>query len=109
MELPSAAVARGRVVPVDVGDDEFVLWRGADGSVRSAPRVCPHMDHDLADGYVVDNELVCAGHAWAFDGTGRMYKRNEFGRVDSKGEVPVLRVHESDDIIGVEAVPPTSP
>ena len=37
---------------------------------------------------MVDDELVCPGHGWAFDGRGHTYKRNEFGRVDPKGERP---------------------
>ena len=66
------------------------MWRGRDGRVRSAPRRCPHLDHDLAEGHVDGDELVCPGHAWAFDGDGNTYKRNEFGRVDPKGSVPTL-------------------
>jgi hypothetical protein len=42
---------------------------------------------------------VCAGHAWAFDGDGNTYKRNEFGRVDAKGRVPTLKVVEGQDDI----------
>jgi phenylpropionate dioxygenase-like ring-hydroxylating dioxygenase large terminal subunit len=93
------AVVRGRVVAVDVDGEEFVVWRGHDGSVRTAPRFCPHLDHDLSEGYVATDELVCAGHAWAFDGNGHAYKRNEFGRVDPKGTVMMLEVDERDDEI----------
>ena len=94
--LASASVTTGAIVAVEVDGEEFVVWRGRDGRVRGAPRWCPHLDHDLADGYVVDDELVCAGHAWAFDGDGHAYKRNEFGRVDPKGtvEAPVFREHD---------------
>jgi 3-ketosteroid 9alpha-monooxygenase subunit A len=99
--LPSADVRSGGVVALEVDGDDFVVWRGDDGGVRTAPRWCPHLDHDLADGYVVGNELVCAGHAWAFDGDGHAYKRNEFGRVDPKGTVPVLEAHERDDMISL--------
>lgn len=102
--LNSADLAAGVVRTVDVtGPDavvhEFVVWRGADGRVRSAPRQCPHLDHDLGEGFVAGDELVCPGHAWAFDGDGHAYKRNEFGRVDPKGTVPVLVVHEADAMI----------
>ena len=99
-------VARGQVLAVDVDGAEFVIWRGGDGRLRTAPRVCPHLDHDLAEGYVVDDELVCAGHGWAFDGDGLMFKRNEFGRVDAKGSVPVLVVREHEGIIEVEQPEP---
>jgi len=101
-EIGVEELARGAVLGVDVDGDEFVIWRGCDGRLRSAPRTCPHLDHDLADGYVVDDELVCAGHGWAFDGDGGMYKRNELGRVDSKGTAAVLVVREHDGIIELE-------
>jgi phenylpropionate dioxygenase-like ring-hydroxylating dioxygenase large terminal subunit len=92
----------GAVTAVDVEGEEFVLWCGDDGAVRSAPRRCPHLDHDLAEGFVHGNELVCAGHAWAFDGEGNAYKRNEFGRVDRKGTVERLVVHDDGERIGFE-------
>ena len=99
MRVPEQAVPAGQVRAVEIQGCDFVVWRGADGRVRSAPRWCPHLDHDLADGWVEGDELVCAGHGWAFDGDGHAYKRNEFGRVDPKGMVPVLEVAESDAII----------
>ncbi len=76
---------------VDLDGHEFVVWRSRTGELRSAPRWCPHLDQDLADGWLEGDELVCAGHGWAFDGMGHVYKRNEFGRVDPKGIVPCLR------------------
>ncbi len=81
---------------------EYVLWRGTDGRVRSGPRYCPHLDHDLAEGYVAGDELVCPGHGWAFDGDGHTYKRNEHGRVDPKGTVVTLQIHEGDELVRVE-------
>jgi phenylpropionate dioxygenase-like ring-hydroxylating dioxygenase large terminal subunit len=101
VRVAGQVLARGEVGAVDVDGDEFVIWRGHDGIVRSAPRIRPHLDHDLADGYVVGTELVCAGHGWAFDGNGNMYKRNEFGRVDTKGSVPVLAIDDHDGNIEV--------
>jgi phenylpropionate dioxygenase-like ring-hydroxylating dioxygenase large terminal subunit len=102
MRIDRHAVVIGRVIAVDVGGEEFVVWRGDDGQVRSAPRRCPHLDHDLTEGYVAGDELVCAGHAWAFDGHGHAYKRNEFGRVDPKGTVEMLDVRERDSMIELE-------
>ena len=92
----------GEVRPVDIYGEEYVLWRGTDGRVRSAPRYCPHLDHDLAEGHVAGNELVCAGHAWAFDGAGNAYKRNEFGRVDPKGSVATLEIREEGGTVVLE-------
>jgi phenylpropionate dioxygenase-like ring-hydroxylating dioxygenase large terminal subunit len=92
--LSSEAFAPGAVVAVEIDGDEFVVWRGRDGRLRSAPRRCPHLDHDLVEGYVIDCELVCAGHAWEFDGEGHVFKRNEFGRIDPKGTVDALSIEE---------------
>ena len=103
--IASASMVPGSVTAIDCGGDEFVLWRGRDGRVRGAPRWCPHLDHDLAEGYVVDDELVCAGHGWAFDGDGRAYKRNEFGRIDPKGTVETPVIHEHDAIIEASSAP----
>ena len=97
--LASASVAVGAVVAIECAGEEFVLWRGRDGRVRGVPRRCPHLDHDLAEGHVVEDELVCAGHAWAFDGEGHAYKRNEFGRVDPKGTVDTPLIRERGTIV----------
>ena len=102
MQLPATAVARGEVRPIDVAGEEYVLWRGKDGRLRSAPRWCPHLDHDLAEGHVFNEELVCPGHAWAFDGDGNAYKRNEFGRIDPKGSVATLVIREEDGTVVLE-------
>ena len=104
MRLPAKAVGAGEVRAVDVDGAGFVVWRGDDGRVRSAPRICPHLDHDLAEGYVVGDELACAGHGWGFDGAGHAFKRNELGRVDPKGSVPVLRIEEHDAIIELHSI-----
>jgi phenylpropionate dioxygenase-like ring-hydroxylating dioxygenase large terminal subunit len=102
VQLPTSAVATGEVRAVDIDRTEYVLWRGRDGRLRSGPRRCPHLDHDLAEGYVDGDELVCPGHAWAFDGDGRAFKRNEFGRVDAKGTVETLLIRETDGTVDVE-------
>jgi 3-ketosteroid 9alpha-monooxygenase subunit A len=102
MHLTATAVRSGEVRPVDIEGEEYVLWRGTDGRLRSAPRSCPHLDHDLAEGHVAGNELVCPGHAWAFDGAGNAYKRNEFGRVDPKGSVATLEIREEGGTVVLE-------
>jgi phenylpropionate dioxygenase-like ring-hydroxylating dioxygenase large terminal subunit len=95
----ASALPRNCVLAVEVDGDEFVLWRAREGRVCSAPRVCPHLDHDLVEGYVDGDDLVCAGHGWAFDGNGNAFKRNEFGRVDPKGKVATLEIGEVGDQI----------
>ena len=97
-----AALPAGAVVAVEVDGAEYVVWRGRSGRLGSAPRICPHLDHDLAEGYVAGDELVCAGHAWAFDGDGNAYKRNEFGRIDPKGAVATLAIREEKGLVVLE-------
>ena len=104
MHVDREALAPGSIVAVEVSGHECVVWRGSCGRLGSAPRYCPHLGHDLTDGYVEGDELVCAGHGWAFDGAGNTYKRNEFGRVDPKGTVIAPAVREDDD--GVEVTLP---
>jgi phenylpropionate dioxygenase-like ring-hydroxylating dioxygenase large terminal subunit len=105
VRLDTAALAPGTVMAVEIDGHEYVVWRGGNGELGSAPRSCPHLDHDLAEGFVVGNELVCPGHGWAFDGHGNTYKRNELGRVDPKGRVPVLSLRESEAGIEADAEP----
>ena len=102
MRLDAAALPVGAVVAVELDAHEYVVWRGLSGRLGSAPRTCPHLDQDLAEGYVVGDELVCAGHGWAFDGLGRVYKRNELGRVDPKGNVCTLTLQESAGGVEIE-------
>ena len=102
VQVSTSEIAPGGVRAVEVDGAEYVLWRGLDGRVRGVPRTCPHLDHDLAEGHVDGDELVCPGHAWAFDGAGHAFKRNEFGRVDPKGSVEVLTIREADGNVEVE-------
>jgi phenylpropionate dioxygenase-like ring-hydroxylating dioxygenase large terminal subunit len=102
VQLDPSALVRGAVIAIELDGDEYVVWRGGNGELGSAPRICPHLDHDLADGFVVGDELVCPGHGWAFDGRGDTYKRNEFGRADPKGRVPALSLREDANGITVE-------
>lgn len=107
MRVDPTGLTPGAVVAVEIDGEEYVVWRGHGGEFGSAPRVCPHLDHDLAEGYVVDDELVCPGHGWAFDGRGHVYKRNEFGRVDPKGSVPTLEMRQTSE--GIQAQSPEVP
>jgi len=103
VRIASAALAPGDVIALEIDGTEYVVWRGHSGELGSAPRSCPHLDNDLAAGFVVGDELVCPGHAWAFDGHGRVHKRNEYGRVDPKGQVSALTLREDGDDIEIES------
>lgn len=104
MHIDGSALPPGAIVAVEVEGHECVVWRGRSGRLGSAPRFCPHLDHDLTEGHVKGDELVCGGHGWAFDGAGHTYKRNELGRVDPKGTVIQLVLR--DDAGGIDAALP---
>jgi phenylpropionate dioxygenase-like ring-hydroxylating dioxygenase large terminal subunit len=100
-ELPSARVPPARIVPVEVDGAEYVVWRGVSGVLGSAPRWCPHLDWDLTEGTVVDDELVCTGHGWSFDCAGHAFKRTEAGRVDPKDDIATVQIVESNGTIAL--------
>jgi len=92
-------VANRSVVAVTVGGGEWVVWRGASGALGSTPRRCPHLDWDLAEARVVGDELVCPGHGWSFTVEGRACKRNVLGRVDDKGAIATLSLHDEGELV----------
>jgi phenylpropionate dioxygenase-like ring-hydroxylating dioxygenase large terminal subunit len=101
IHIPASEVGPGTVHPVEVDGDDFVVWRGTSGVLGIAPRRCPHLDEDLAEGFVAGDELVCRGHGWSFDCAGHAFKRNEFGRIDPKDDVETLQIAETDGVIEV--------
>ena len=97
VRVPRTAIRTDVAGAVTVDGAAFVVWCDGAGTVRSAPRRCPHLDADLAGAPVVHGELVCPNHGWAFDGAGAAFKRNERGRVDPKGEVETLDARPDGD------------
>jgi len=61
----------GAPVGVRLLGDDFVVWRGPDGTVLAAPDRCPHRESPLSIGAVVDGCLTCPYHGWAFGSGGR--------------------------------------
>jgi phenylpropionate dioxygenase-like ring-hydroxylating dioxygenase large terminal subunit len=98
-EFASDRVPPSSVRAIDIDGELFVVWRGASGALGSAPRWCPHLDFDLAEGHVEGDELVCHGHGWSFDCRGHAFKRNEFGRVDPKDDIATLQLTEAEGVI----------
>jgi phenylpropionate dioxygenase-like ring-hydroxylating dioxygenase large terminal subunit len=50
---------------------ELVLWRDTEGTVHAWEDFCVHRGVRLSLGHVTDDTVVCAYHAWNYDGTGR--------------------------------------
>jgi len=57
--------------PVQLLGKDLVLWRDGSGQWRCFADACPHRLVPLSEGRVEsDGTLLCAYHAWRFDGTG---------------------------------------
>jgi len=50
--------------------DNYVVWRGADGSLGCAVDECPHRAARLSQGWLEEGEIVCPYHGWAFNTAG---------------------------------------
>jgi nitrite reductase/ring-hydroxylating ferredoxin subunit len=100
--IPATDLLPGRVVGVEVDEDEAVTWRARDGRPCVMARRCPHLDWDLTDALVAGDELVCAGHGWSLHADGRAFKRNEVGREDPKGTIRTWPARERDGWIEVD-------
>ncbi len=88
-------------VATKIDDSDAVVWRTANGDIGVAARSCPHLDWDLCDAIVDGEALLCPGHGWSIDKSGRTYKSNEFGREDEKGTTPSWSASEREGGIWV--------
>ncbi|MEE2961658.1 MAG: Rieske 2Fe-2S domain-containing protein [Myxococcota bacterium] len=62
----------GEIQPLSYFGEEFVIYRGEDGTARVLEAFCPHLGAHVGYGGKVDGcEIVCPFHAWKFDGTGK--------------------------------------
>jgi nitrite reductase/ring-hydroxylating ferredoxin subunit len=86
-----------------VDGEELVVWRSATGEVCAHQRRCPHLDEDLAEGSVRGDELVCVAHGWSIGCDGKVFKRNEAGRVDPKGTIRTWQARVHDGKISVRS------
>ena len=91
--------AMPRPVGAEIAGEEAVVWHASDGQPCAVARRCPHLDWDLLESTVVGDELVCLGHGWSILGSGRVFKRNEFGREDDKGATRCWPLREHDGTI----------
>jgi len=57
------------LLPVSWLNDQYIVFRGADGRAQVADAFCPHMGAHLAshDGCLRHGRIVCPFHKWEFD------------------------------------------
>ena len=58
----ASSIARGAIVPVQIGTRELALYRGLDGALQALDRACPHLGADLTKGTVGASGVQCAFH-----------------------------------------------
>lgn len=66
----SASLKKGKALPAQFLEHDFVVYRGEDGVVRVFDAYCPHMGAHLCDGAVEGNSIRCPFHFWKFDAAG---------------------------------------
>ena len=67
LACPSAALARGGVMRIELAGLPIVLFRGREtGVVHALPAHCLHQGVDLVHGYVKDDCLRCPLHHWEY-------------------------------------------
>ena len=91
----------GRIIPVHVMSEDWVLFRGDDGKVGIIQRFCCHMGTDLAQGKVVNNNLVCPLHGWCFNSTGNCVYTTAKTKIVGSISTGALRCLESCGLVFV--------
>lgn len=67
----SNSINQGEMRSIQAFDQEWILFRGEDGSVGVTDPFCPHLGAHIAHGgEVVGNNLRCPFHHWQFDSKG---------------------------------------
>ncbi len=61
----------GRPVRLRILSEDFTLYRGASGAAFVVGARCPHRGLLLSTGRVVNEDLECFYHGWAFNGNGQ--------------------------------------
>ena len=84
--------------------DDYVVWRGADGTVGCAVDECPHRAARLSTGWIEDGNLVCPYHGWAFRTSGactRIPQNDEAMPVPPRAQAMSVLVDERYGLVWV--------
>ncbi|MGN5237792.1 MULTISPECIES: Rieske 2Fe-2S domain-containing protein [unclassified Rhodococcus (in: high G+C Gram-positive bacteria)] len=71
---PSDFVERGGIKKLRRLGDDWVLYRGSDGTVRMLADRCPHRGAPLSQGVHLGDRIACKYHGVEVDGTGTVAK-----------------------------------
>lgn len=67
----SESLGKGQVKEVEAFGQKFAVYRGESGKVGVMDIYCPHLNANLADGWVKGDRLVCPFHGWEFKEDGK--------------------------------------
>jgi len=71
--LPLSEVPPGKLVSVEL-EGNRVLLSNLDGTIHAVSAICTHEYFDLAQGFIMENAVVCSLHLSQFDlTTGEVY------------------------------------
>ena len=91
-----------KLVPLEIFNDMFVLFRDESGAAACVVDECAHRACPLSLGAVVDGQIQCPYHGWEYDSTGTCTKMPS--TVHCKGvQVKALDIQEKDGMIWVWA------
>jgi len=89
---PSAALAVGACMPVDVPGASALVIRGDDGVVRGFANACRHRATRLIDAPCTQKAVVCPYHGWTYDLRGGLLHvphRETFGDLERRDLLPL--------------------
>lgn len=96
----SEEVARGQILCRRYFDQELVVYRGDDGSVRIAEAFCPHLKAHLGRvGRLEGNLLRCGFHGFQYDGLGRCVATPYGGPPPSRARLRLWEAREQNGLI----------
>lgn len=97
-------VGPGQVVDAAHDDEEFVVWRTADGVACVMDARCPHQwSHLAAEGVVDGDEIICTSHWWRFSTDGTACRLRTDGTREPQAPIAVVPCHERDGTIWIAA------
>ncbi|MES2259487.1 MAG: Rieske 2Fe-2S domain-containing protein [Pseudomonadota bacterium] len=70
----------GRSVPLVIMSQKLALYRSQEGKVHCVDNRCAHRGVMLSTGWVEGDNIRCAYHGWAYDGTGQCVQQPLEGR-----------------------------
>ena len=90
------------LVPIELGKNQYILFRDDEGFLGLIGRNCPHRGADLCYGRLEDNGIRCPFHGWHFDRTGQCVEQPAEpvgSKMYTQIKVPMLPVIEKGGII----------